>query len=89
MMQSPMFPVMLSERFECQRLKSWMWPQTSALHLLLTLLRPPSSAARLQRLFLQVTRQGWVLLAAPSKPQNKNHKCDCLRGMDHCAPGHT
>ena len=42
MMQSPMFPVMISERFECQRLKSRMRPQTSSLHLLLTL-RPPSS----------------------------------------------
>ena len=66
MMQSPMFPVMLSERFECQRLKSRMRPQTSSLHLLLTL-RPPSSAACLQRLLLQATRQRWVILAAPSR----------------------
>ena len=87
MMQSPMFPVMLSERFECQRLKSWMSPQTSALHHLLTL--RPSSAARLQRLFLQATRQGWVFLAAASNPQNKNHKCDSLRGLDHCALWYT
>ena len=61
MMQSPMFPVMLSERFECQRLKSWMRPQTSSLHLLLKL-RPPSSAACLQRLLFQTTRQRWVLI---------------------------
>ena len=88
MMQSPMFPVMLSERFECQRLKSWMRPQTSSLHLLLTLL-PPSSAACLQRLLFQATRQRWVILAAPSNPQNKIHKCDSLRRMDPCAPWNT
>ena len=58
-----------------------------ALHHLLTL--RPSSSACLQRLFFQATMQGWVILAAPLNPQNKIHKCDSLRRMEHCAPWNT
>ena len=85
MMQSPMFPVMLSEKFECQRLKSWMRPQTSSLHLLLTL-RPRSSMPAAAT--SPGDGQRWVILAAPSTHKTRITNVT-LFSMDRCAPWNT